>query len=518
MSFKLLKILPLVFVMAGLLGCSQRSGIIHQSTQVETPFIVPPVPGVNVGHECFEFDAEEGTILSLANGTRIVIPPSSLEDMDGKPVTGLVSLAYREFHDATDILVSGIPMGYDSAGVSHQLETAGMFEMEASQNGHPVFLQEGSQAQVNLASFTGGNDYNFYYLDKEKRNWQYEGQRDPEVNYEKVARMERVSILKRKNPYLLREGHFVFDYAGLLDIYVQPGMGFNFDEEAPQASESSEREKVVSWRTRYKAYESHLTNKKTESTVLNKAADYGLTCLGISINKYITFLNQYYPASMMVWKLIGKPIPSWADTAYRKELTHLRGNVYQLDITATKGGAYFHTQIQAVMPIKDLFKIPSQQWKQERKEILAAIEKEEARVKIEADILRSFEIRQFGIYNWDRFAKEGPTIALKADFDFGKNVDTTFFDPMVFYLPGSGRSVVKYPQVTWQTFQLPDDNEARMVCVLPENRVAVFSPEEFAKIDKPALRAMKSPTYTFEMKVKGQPLASAGQLRGVLGF
>ena len=84
---------------------------------------------------------------------------------------GEVELRYREFHDAVDFFVSGIPMTYDSAGVKYQFESAGMMEMLAYQNGRQINMAKGKSINVEMASNYKGTEYNLYKLDTLHNNW-----------------------------------------------------------------------------------------------------------------------------------------------------------------------------------------------------------------------------------------------------------------------------------------------------------------------------------------------------------
>jgi hypothetical protein len=72
-----------------------------------------------------------------------------------------------------DIIVSGIPMQYDSAGKKSHFESAGMFQITGKQNGQPVYIQPDKQLSVELASQNNTNHFNQYYLDTVKKGWQY---------------------------------------------------------------------------------------------------------------------------------------------------------------------------------------------------------------------------------------------------------------------------------------------------------------------------------------------------------
>ncbi|MCW3104013.1 MAG: hypothetical protein JWO09_2453 [Bacteroidetes bacterium] len=140
-------------------------------TEEAKPCIAPPINGLNIPYTSFKVNAEKGAALDFKTGSKLNIPKDAFVDEDGKPVKGDVELRYREFHDAADFFVSGIPMTYDSAGVRYQFESAGMMEMLAYKDGKPVNMAPGKTINVELASAYKGTEYNLYKLDTVKNNW-----------------------------------------------------------------------------------------------------------------------------------------------------------------------------------------------------------------------------------------------------------------------------------------------------------------------------------------------------------
>lgn len=135
------------------------------------PCINPPLKEVNIPYTIYKVTAEKGAALDFKTGSKIVIPKNAFVDENGKLLKGEVELRYREFHDAVDFFVSGIPMTYDSAGQRYHFESAGMMEMLAYQEGKPVNMDKNKSIHVELASDYKGKEYNLYKLDTVKNNW-----------------------------------------------------------------------------------------------------------------------------------------------------------------------------------------------------------------------------------------------------------------------------------------------------------------------------------------------------------
>lgn len=145
-----------------------------KNTASYTPFINPPTNVINKHLDLFTCNNSTDTSFVYLTGTQIHVPKSAFVDANGNNVKGSIQIQYREFHDPIDILLSGIPMGYDSAGVHYQLESAGMFEVMAYQGGQKLTLKPDKEISVNMLSRTNkGDNYNIYYLDTAKRQWDY---------------------------------------------------------------------------------------------------------------------------------------------------------------------------------------------------------------------------------------------------------------------------------------------------------------------------------------------------------
>jgi len=134
-------------------------------------YIKPPLDDVKVASVNKTINNENGATLTYSSGTTIAIPPDAFVDENGNAVKGNVTVTYREYKNPLDFLLSGIPMGADSAGAKGQFISAGMFEINASVNGKKVFLKEGSKVNVQLSSVDKEPDYNLYAFNDATGSW-----------------------------------------------------------------------------------------------------------------------------------------------------------------------------------------------------------------------------------------------------------------------------------------------------------------------------------------------------------
>lgn len=133
--------------------------------------IKPPVPSLDVPFVTQSLKATKGMDWKLPGGTRLVIPANAFVFADGTPATGNIDLRYREFRNVADIVRSGIPMEYDSAGQTQSFSSAGMMELRGSCEGREVEIAPGKTIQVELASQRPGL-FNLYAFDEKAGNWQ----------------------------------------------------------------------------------------------------------------------------------------------------------------------------------------------------------------------------------------------------------------------------------------------------------------------------------------------------------
>ncbi|MBD3636861.1 MAG: hypothetical protein HUJ25_05910 [Crocinitomicaceae bacterium] len=136
--------------------------------------IHPPLENANVPVEEMEVNNDQEYQVVMESGSFIDIPKDAFVDENGELITSPVKLQYREFHDPTEFLVSGIPMALsgDENGVEI-FESAGMIEINATADGKPVFPNEDNPVLIGMGSNVDGN-YPLYKFEEE------EGWSDPD--------------------------------------------------------------------------------------------------------------------------------------------------------------------------------------------------------------------------------------------------------------------------------------------------------------------------------------------------
>ena len=114
------------------------------------PRVVPLLPALDPAREHHVVQAEAPIRFTAADGVIVSIPAKALCDAQGRTVTGAVDITYRSFRDPYAIVASGIPMHVQDGDEVGHFETAGMFELYASQGGEAVHLKHGERITLEL--------------------------------------------------------------------------------------------------------------------------------------------------------------------------------------------------------------------------------------------------------------------------------------------------------------------------------------------------------------------------------
>ncbi len=180
-----------------LFGCTtsevaQKENKSKQEDKEEVATVIEPM-SFDEGAETYIVSATEADTIFAPTGSTILFEANSFVDSNGKPIKGDVKVEWQEFHSIGDIIASGIPMKYDSAGVAHDFESGGMFTISASHKGKPAEVAPGKSVEVNLASLQDTPCYNFYELDEKTGDWDYKTTKNGDKVDEDVAQADQPS-------------------------------------------------------------------------------------------------------------------------------------------------------------------------------------------------------------------------------------------------------------------------------------------------------------------------------------
>jgi hypothetical protein len=474
-------------------GCTNNTGplALEKEKKAGQRLIQPPIDGVNVPFAEMAIDPTKDQVLRPdgSKGSSITIPAGSLVDASGKPVRRPVTVRYREFHDAADLFVSGIPMSMKVNGSTEQFETAGMFEIRAEDNqGNPVFVKDGAAVTVKMGSMRADSTFRFFYLDEQQGNWAYQGEADPEINNQRVE-MEREMIARTpKHAVPFSDEYAVLDYNSLIDILANDN---------------------------YRMIEVLQNSPK----VKQKLTSYNLRRLDVSLYATVNFRGRNYPADALVWKVLGKdPLKGEVKSC----TVHPQGNDVYRFVVEYYDGRKFKGNFQAVMTAQELFARDAGFWKEQYDVAMAEVKELERRIAEKEVVYRTFEIAGFGIYNWDKFiSKEGSKPVLV-------HTPVTFSEPLSktedlranhFFLVGPDKnSMIRLnPDVYFRdSLYLQALPGSMIITNLEGGKLAVFEASQYNSIPFTGLRAKQ--TIPLHFTVKEGKVESVEDVRRALGI
>lgn len=436
---------------------------IPQELQEESSSLLavrPPMPNVEVPFKKYKVPTDEGMTIKIESGTVISIPAQAFVDKDGNPVTGEVEIAYREFHDAADILVSGIPMHEPETG--RYMETAGMFEIRGQQNGQEVFVKGDKNINIDLASYNEGSDFDFFELGADDCRWKTlisseGGQLVPHENEARTKGLAKLDKDLPNRPIRPRTSdqskNFVFD----LDVNyskfpeLKPFKGIVWEYTGDKNEDNPEKNDwifKVDW----------------DQITLEKDADKD-------------------------FRLVLKKIKS-----KKRFSTSVRPILQGKDMK--KALAAFESKMAAYKKIADLQ------------------EGERNRLRGEAKLLRSLEINGFGVYNCDKWrGAANVQCYAKFSFDTGVDVVENVNKVSVYLITSNRRSLVPLGNRTVTNFRFNPNENNTLVAVLPNNKLAVFSAQDFQNLD---LEKIKKQEHEFQLKTSEVTITTVEELRTVI--
>lgn len=115
--------------------------------------------------------------VTMSDGIRVRIPASAMVDEQGRPVEGPVQLSYRGFQDPYTIICSGIPMHVNTDAGTQHMESAGMYELNATADGRPLRLAEGQRINLEREGASPADEgYVSWALNERTGEWKQQGE------------------------------------------------------------------------------------------------------------------------------------------------------------------------------------------------------------------------------------------------------------------------------------------------------------------------------------------------------
>lgn len=470
------------------------------SYKEDAPCIFPPIKNKGVEYNNYKINAGKNETITHSTGSKITIPKGSMVDKNGNAVSGEVEIRYREFHDQVDILLSGIPMTYDSLNTTYTFESAGMAQIFGYQNGEEVFVNLNKPIKVEMQSRYEGTKYNLYELDTMQRNWMNRGK--DEVKSEKAAVNDKS-----------------------VDIFVHDQSINQFEERQTYKVKEQKREELVTVQKEVKKIE------KTEP-IKPKQVDETKFHFDIEVDE-----NQF-PEIAVYQGMLFEVLPdekispndadkNWTNIELRKYETQ---NQFIIHLTSPKEERLF--KAQPVFKGEDLAKANKvfeqkfaeyskkldtrkQEEAQKQKEYEEAKAKwEEAKQRLEAQqramaearivnevtnknsnkIYRTFNVTRFGTWNCDSPVSQPRGKEVMAKFKH-KITKAIIAFPVLMLIEKTRNAVFRLDGERTQKFTFNPREQNILIGFLPNGEMAIFKPEDFKKIQ------VGTTNFEFEMDI-----------------
>ncbi len=504
------------------------------------PYVNPPIETIQKAFNSQSIDVNKGGVYEYDNGSKVTVPAGAFTDRYGNLAVGQVDIKYKEYHDYVDFFLSGIPLEYDSAGTKYFLESAGMIEIYAEQNGERLEMTPGKTLDVELVSSINVKkgaplpSFNIYSLDTEARNWVYEGVDQITLAEEPAADLlsEEDEILQEKATTIKnlerKETKQLAAIEASLPKPVKPykpmkkngtDQAFNFDIAADQIKYGNEVPTAAQEGVR-----------SAEQDLMKLKQEYGNTVWQVSPNngpyekeaiRAVTWddmnmrhlKNQDYELKLIKGdksvKLIVNPVLNGADyeaalAKFNAEQTAYLAKLDERSTALAQKKAALREEIEAERALFDKkFDERIAAYRAKGQENRATDE------LISVRVINNFTATSLGIWNCDRPIP--PSIyTLKGEF---KGSDNSEFDGNIAYLVDKQRNSVArfYTQKgTDLQFNMKSDN--LLWLVTEDNKFAIYPPEEFKKINT------KFGEHTFVMNVDDRKIETEEDIREILNF
>ncbi len=504
-------------------------------------FVNPPLSEIKPVFAKFEVNPTEGGVYEYPSGSKLIVPAAAFVDETGQTLAGEVVLHYREMHDFVDFFLSGIPMTYDSAGVNYNLESAGMIEIFAEQNGKRVNMAPGKSINVELVSRVNVSPtlevpkgYNIYKLDESKRSWVYQEidrmqVLDDEMGEEldensplyparkelkeklqaiqitatnEMAKIEASVPLAKEplKPVLADESDYVFDL-DLKDLFP-PSLSPKGDATAFNPAQDELRQL-------YRKYEKMLWQLSPQSGITPERLQRefsNVTGLGIrKLNSRDFELTLEKSGQSLT--VIVNPVLSGSD--YEKAMAEFNRNFEAWQKAKQQREAQLASQKEA---LRKGIEAERQQAYQAFDERVDELRKQGLNYAASDEIIKKkvvnrFTASEFGIWNCDR-PLPPQMVQVAATFKSGNG--EVFKNTTAYLVDKSRNTVYRFLAEDGTELRFNKNSENLLWLVTGDNKIAVFRPEDFKKINA------ASKTQTFVLETVDKKIEDENDVREVL--
>ncbi|MFL5730185.1 MAG: hypothetical protein ACJ75J_11925 [Cytophagaceae bacterium] len=408
--------------------------------------IDPPFDSVQVSYSKLSVDSKEGKNFTLKSGTRLLIPANAFVDETQKSISGKVDIYFREINTEAELLSSGIPLEFDSAGSISQLQSEKVFEVYGFRNGKPVYINPDTSIAVIFSDLDTLNQ-NLYRLDTNERRWTFSGK--SVMIREKSAALKMLIALPQKpeKPMAYDTSKFTFEFD--IDTY--------YGEYQPELQ----------------AFRGRVWQFAGDDPDTDPAR-----------NRWIFDVD--WPPDLIQFQQI--------DSAGLKYSISLRSKSKSFQTIVTPVIFDFDYQKEFRKFKEDLY----------RYEVLRLKREEQRKIAERLNLLyKTFPLGNFGIYSVGSVRRKykSEPIVIEADFRFKSEPGRVFERMEVFQIIGKGRIdqrtvVTRYSKEDLKNFTYLPQGKNKIIAVIAGSRVGYLSSEEFEK-EKIKLKKNKLSKHTF---------------------
>jgi hypothetical protein len=463
-------------------------------------------------------------------------------DAAGNIIKGMVKVTYREFADPVDFFVSGIPMQYDSAGTKYNFESSGMCEINAYQDNKAVFVNPKAKPQINLSGTNKSPMHNVYFLDTVSRSWKFVGKdfitevkntvakktATKEISSSQMitkpqVENDHVSIVKPLKPAKALDDHQAFSIAidpgSFEELYAYDNVKFEvLDESTYKRSDADEHWNSVKLERTGKEGIYNITFTNTSRKVTYKVrpvlegADYD-AALKVFTEKeklYQQTLKNRLVKDQQATDSINTVNKQLQDKYNADNALNNKMNTLIMERNKRMRAFWKSKMEEQEKRLKAEEKERQAMAKQLIEEPYLQIENNQAKysmdMRLSAEVMRTFAINNFGVWNCDHPQypdKEVPVFASYAD---SLNTSITFSAIAVVYKGFNGLTQFAQPQIRVMPGQ------QNMIWTIKDSSLYYFTYQDFMESGI----TMDTRSFTFKMRKSKKPIASYDEMRQVM--
>ncbi len=521
----------------------------------EQPYVNPPVKTLEKKAETVTVDANEGGVYQFPSGSKMVVPRAAFANSYGALIEGEVEVHFKEYHDYVDFFLSGIPMEIQFDGKEGVLESAGMIEVYATQNGERLTMLPEKPIDIELKSqiaFAGDTppEFNIYYLDEDKRQWDLQGKDRIEISKENEGKRSLGS------PFIWvldSLGNKIYGYTGMDDnkIWFNQYKGdvtrdttYIETEASLQAASTAQKENLDQ---KLQAEIAKAEKQLSLPIQPEKPELYDGNSMTMELDiKGDVLGNKNYEGTIFQVLTVIDAFDDFSSTVW-EEFDLVRQADASFELNLAKGEKQRTLKVKPVLVGQDYDKAVQQfeaqlaNYQKEKEKIAAeftakkrAIEERIALEKEAADksfaekiaalkanghdnyatneimkrtVVNKFQVNRFGIWNCDR---PRPAYLANLNGTFQDQAFNRYQETVVYQTDKSQNTVRRFYLKDIANVQFNEKSDNLLWLVTAENKLAVFYPEYFERITQ------KDGDYAFEMDLNPQEINSEADVRNIL--